>query len=145
MVDARVPLPFRLALATGISFFPEREAVALGGRFGFGLTTALLGLCAEPFAPALFGLEACAQAELGAVHAVVYRLEPTGPGDRFFGAAAATLRLLLRPGAGLRISLGIGALAPFAAYRFSVRGKTQPAFAQAAVAGSASLGVGVGF
>jgi hypothetical protein len=144
-LDARVPLVWRLALATGIAFFPERELTTLGGRFGFGLTTTALGLCVDAFPPATLGLDLCAQAELGSIHAVVYQLQPTGPGDRLWGAAAASGNFYLRPWRNMRISLGFGASLPIAAYRFSVRGRTQPAFAQAALAGSALVGIGVGF
>lgn len=140
---ARVPLAAWLAAAVGFEFFPEREVTAAGGRFGFGLTAGSLGLCVEPLAPASFGLELCGQAELGAVHAVVYRLEPTVPGDRLFGAAGLSARIFVRPQRNLRISLGLGGCSPFAAYRFSVRGQSGTVFAQSQLAGGALMSVGV--
>lgn len=135
----------RLSAIVAVDYWPEQETAGGGGHFAFGLTAASLGLCTNLVRLRLAGLALCGGGMLGSVHAVVLDLEPTGPGDRLWGAVRAGARLWIPEASVLRAAFGLEAIVPFTRHRFTVRDEPGDVFRQRAVALHASLGVGLRF
>jgi hypothetical protein len=60
-------------------------------RFGFGLLAASLGPCATLVRAPRTRLVLCTEAQLGAIQALVYDVDPLPPTDHFWFAARAGL------------------------------------------------------
>jgi len=132
----------RLRAALGMRYFPE---VTTGeGRFGFGMTVGTAGLVAAVRLTREFELSLLAELEAGALHAVVYELEPVEPGDRLWVAAAAGARFGFSGLSPLRVELGASLVVPFVRPVFEVRGTPEPVFQSAPVGGLFYLGLGFG-
>jgi hypothetical protein len=132
----------RLRASLGMRYLPETTTD--DGLYGFGLTTATLGaVIASPVASAL-ELSLLAEVEVGAIHAVVYELEPVDPGDRPWVAGAVGPRLGFAGPSPLRLEAGGALVVPFIRPSFEVRGVAEPAFQSAPVAVLGYLGVGLG-
>jgi hypothetical protein len=126
----------------GMTYLPESKTD--GGLYGFGLTAASVGAV---FAWSLgdgLELSALGELEVGAIHAVVYDLEPVDPGDQPWVAGAAGPRLVVSILSPLRLELGASVLVPFIRPSFEARGVSEPAFQSASVGGLGYVGVGLG-
>jgi hypothetical protein len=125
--------------SAGLLFLPEVRAA----DFAFGLTAGWLGVCARPWAQGRVATAICGKVLLGAIHAVVYAVEPDRPGDRIWSSASLSLGLRLRIVGPLVAELGAEALVPFTPYRFLVAGPNTLIFQEAPVAGFGFAGLGV--
>ncbi|MDI3285113.1 hypothetical protein [Polyangium sp. 15x6] len=121
------------------------EARTEGGQFGFGLSTLALGACVDVARTGAADLAACGSLWAGALHAVVYDLEPAEPGDWFWAAAAITPRLRVRLAPRLHAEMGVHVLVPITRRPFEVKGWTTPIFEQAPVTGLPFVGLGANF
>jgi hypothetical protein len=144
-LSADLPVHGPWGARAGLSYWPERTTETLGGRFGFGLTAGSLAACIHALPDGAVGASACAGGWLGSIHAVVYQLEPTAPGDRLWGGLSLAAELHARLGRSFRLSLGAQALAPATRHRFTVRARAGAVFRQSPVTGTALLGAGVSF
>ncbi len=72
-----------LRLTLGLSFLPE---VKQGDGFSFGLSAISAGFCGDALRSGPVSASLCGELIMGAMHAVVYRLEPLHPGDHAFAA-----------------------------------------------------------
>ncbi len=115
------PLPL-LRLGAGMSFFPESTTAS--GAYAFGLTTAWVAACLEPWRGARAAFGFCARVEAGALQAVVMRGIPRGAGQQVWGAGTVSARLRLHVAGPVAAELGLEATAPFARHRFNVDGNT---------------------
>lgn len=109
------PLPW-LRLGGGARFFPER-ATADGG-FAFGLTTAWVRACGEPWRGARAAMGFCLAAEVGALQAVVRQGLPSQAGQQAWGAATVSARLRVHLAGPVAAELDLGGLVPFVRHRF---------------------------
>ncbi len=140
-MSAEGPGDHAFQATAGMLYLPEVRTASRD--FAFGLTAGWLGMCAKPWAEGRVAIALCGKFLLGAIHSVVYTLEPTGPGDRVWTSASMSL------GAGIRIAgpvvaeLGGEGLVPFTRYQFQVTGQSGSVFPEASVAGFAFAGVGV--
>lgn len=114
-------------------------------RFGFGLAALSLGACFVPVRAPAVDLAACAAVWGGAIHAVVYDLQPAAPGDYGWAAASATPRLRVRLGGRLHAEVGAHLIVPINRRSFAVRGWADPVFQQAPVTVLTFAGLGVHF
>jgi hypothetical protein len=132
----------RARVTLGMLYLPE--SATDDGVAGFGLTAgAIGGALAWPVARGV-ELSALAELELGAVHAVVYELEPVRPGDRPWVALGAGPRLLIAVFPPLRLELGASLVVPFIRPSFEARGVSEPVFQSSPLAGLGFIGVGLG-
>jgi hypothetical protein len=134
----------RSAQLTGeVLWMPEVRAA--DARFAFGLTALALGACVDVVRREQADLAACGSLWGGALHAVVYSLKPTEPGDRAWAGAAASPRLRIRVASGLYIEAGMHVLVPIIRQPFTVTGWKDPVFQQAPVTLLPFAGLGATF
>jgi hypothetical protein len=127
--------------SAGVVYWPE---VRTSSRdFAFGLTAGWLGACARPRQASRASVSLCAKAYVGAIHSVVYALEPTEPGDRIWTGAAVSLAARLRLVGPVVAELGGEMLVPITRQRFKVQGESALVFQEWAVTGFGFVGVGV--
>jgi hypothetical protein len=127
--------------SVGVLYLPEVRTAARD--FGFGLTTAWLGGCAQAWGERSIALAACAKVLAGGIHAVVYTLEPTTPGDRPWVAASLEARIRGRIIGPCVAELGGEAFFPITRQRFRVSGQSDPVFQEATVGVAGLAGIGV--
>lgn len=140
-MSARVRVAPRLSASMSIWWVPESSR----GEFAFGLTSVVLGACADLWRNDGAALHACVDALGGAVHASVRGMQSTEPGDRpWFGLSPAA-RFVQRVVGPFTLEVGLGAVVPFTRYRFTVEGRGDPAFVQFPVALVGSLAIGTRF
>jgi hypothetical protein len=140
-VAADLPAYRALHGTAGAVFLPEVRTRT--GDFGFGLTAASAGACAVPWQGSRAALSFCGDLLLGAIHAVVYDLVPTEPGDRFWAGLAATTKLRVRLVGPLAAELGAELVVPLARQPFLVVRETGTVFQESAVAAMGFVGAGV--
>jgi len=133
----------RLRLMLTGALLPETRTD--DGRFGFGLGAGGAGACADVVMTPLVELAPCLALLAGEIHAVVYTLEPTHPGGRFWAGAAALGRVRFHLLPHVFVELSAGAWAPFVRYRFEVSGRSEQVFQEPALAPVVDLGVGTAF
>jgi hypothetical protein len=104
------------------------------GRFGFGLAAFGLGACYGFLERPRVDLAACASLWAGALHAVVYTLIPTEPGDRAWAAAELGPRLRVALGPYVQLEAGSHVFVPLVRQPFTVTGERVPVFQEAPVA-----------
>lgn len=141
LVDGMISLIPLLRLHVGLGFLPEQRAGELGQVAGLGRTFGRVGLelvVLDDVVGVGVGLDAL----IGAVHAVVYTLEPLTPGAQPWGAASASVRLRWRFADPVGLELEAGALVPFVRTRFAVEGGG-PSYFEEPVAGWAALAIHV--
>jgi hypothetical protein len=143
-LGAELPMHSRLSASTELRYWPEQATRALDSRFAFGLTALALGLCLETLRGRALGLALCAAGQLGAIHAVVFDLPPTEPGQRFWAAASAKAQLYLPLGP-TRISIALLGAAPITRHHFRAIGQDETIFRQSAVVAAGELGLGMRF
>jgi hypothetical protein len=120
---------------------PEVRTAA--GDFGFGLTAAWLGACAQAWGERAVALSACGKLFAGGIHAVVYALEPTQPGDRLWAAASVSAQIRVRVVGPLVAELGAEGLVPITRQPFLVHGQSGTVFQESVVGAAGFAGVGV--
>lgn len=135
-------LPRWQVLLSG-TFVPERTTS--DGRFAFGLAFAGVGGCFSALEGTVARLAPCVAVHGGAIHALVYTLEPTPPGGRFWAGGSAIVRAQLRVLRPLLVELGAGVMMPVTRARFAVTGHPETVFQEPIVAPIADLSVGLTF
>jgi hypothetical protein len=140
-VAGRLPVWGALQVAAGAILLPEvRTAEA---DLGFGLTAVWAGACADAWSGRWGAASLCAAAMLGAIHAVVYVLEPTTPGQQLWGGASVTPAIRVRIAGPLVAEAGGELVVPATRQQFTVGGRTGAAFQEPPVAGVGFLGLGL--
>ncbi len=132
-------LSARWGLSVGVSYFPEVRTSDAG--FAFGLSAALLGLCVEAVQARAARLALCGEAQLGAMHAVVYSVRALPPGDHLWAGARVGPRLGLSLGRALWLEAGGMALVPLLRHEFALKNQQDPVFQSSPVAFTATLGL----
>ena len=84
----------------------------------------------------------CGDVAAGVIHAVVFDLEPTRPGDRPWMGVSTTAKASLRLFGPVTAEMGGGAIAPVLRQRFLVEGRTAAVFEEATLGGIGLLGLG---
>jgi hypothetical protein len=80
---------------------------------------------------------------LGAIHAVVYVLEPTTPGQQLWGGLEVTPGIRVRLAGPVVAEAGAELVVPVTRQQFTVGGRPGVAFQETPVAGVAFLGFGL--
>jgi hypothetical protein len=118
------------------------EVRASDARFAFGLSAFALGACVDVLRQSWADLAACGSLWAGTLHAVVYALAPTEPGERAWAAAALSPRFRIRLPAHLHAEVGTHVLVPLVRRPFTVTGIADPVFQQAPVTALPFAGFG---
>jgi hypothetical protein len=143
-VAAGVDLRPRFEIHAGTWWLPEQRTD--DGQFGFGLTGLSAGACYHALdGRGPFRVSGCADAIAGAIHAVVYELTPSHPGDRLWVALEPGVRVQIALVKPLSVELGAAMLVPLGRYTFTVGGRDASAFESATVGGIGHVGVGASF
>ena len=119
------------------------------GSYAFGLSAGSAGACfGVGFGGRESGAEgdrlwiaACGRALVGGMHAVVYRLEPTEPGQRLWAAATFGASAELRLAGPFGLEASAFALTSLVRPRFFVSGTNETVFTVPAAGGGGSLGL----
>jgi hypothetical protein len=139
--SAEFPAARAFQATVGVIYLPETRTG--GDAFAFGFTAAWLGGCAQAWGERRVSLSVCGEVLLGAMHAVVFALEPTHPGDRFWSGASLAGQVRWRVVGPFVLELGVQGLLPFARPRYLVSGQPGTVFQEAAAGGAAFVGAGV--
>ncbi len=137
-----VPLTRFVHGTAGAEYLPERRTS--DGAFAFGMTAAWLGACVRPLDSSSASLSFCATGQAGGIHAVVFSLTPTRPGDQVWAGASVGGVLRVRLVGPLETEIGGEAVVPLTRYPFAVKGGST-VFQQDPVAGVAYAGAGMSF
>ena len=129
-----------LHATVGILFLPEVRPT--GSDFSWGLTTAWAGACADVWSGRWGAASLCATAMLGAIHAVVYVLEPSVPGQQLWAGVGLTPRIRVRLVGPVVWEAGGELIVPVTRQQFTVGGQSGVAFQEGAVAGAGFMGLG---
>jgi hypothetical protein len=142
-IAGHVALSERVQLAAEALWLPEARTA--DKHFGFGLTAFSLGACGVIASARAVELAACGLVWAGALHAVVYDLSPTGPGDYAWAGASAAPRLRIKLSPHVHWELGVHVVVPFVRRAFSVIGWKDPVFQEPPVTAIPFGGLGVHF
>jgi hypothetical protein len=124
----------------GALLLPEvRTALA---DLSFGLTAVWAGACVDGWGGRWGGTSLCATAMLGAIHAVVYVLEPTTPGQQLWAGVGVTPKIRVHLVGPLVWEAGGELIVPVTRQEFTVGGRPGVAFQESAVAGVGFMGLG---
>ncbi|MES1186584.1 MAG: hypothetical protein ABUL60_22415 [Myxococcales bacterium] len=129
----------RWGLSLGLSYLPEVRSS--DGGFAFGLSAGLLGVCVGAVQTPTARLVICGEAQLGAMHAVVYSVRPLPPGDHPWAGARVGPRLRLSLGGSLWLDAGVQALAPLLRHQFVLKDQQIPVFQSSPLTLAATLGL----
>jgi hypothetical protein len=129
-----------LYATVGAVYWPEARTPA--GDVAFGLTAGWAGGCWRSDG-ARAGLSLCAKLMAGAIHSVVFTLEPAEPGDRLWAGGALSSQARVRVFGRVVAELGIEGIAPMTRAPFLVRGRSAPVFQEGPIAGVAFAGLGL--
>jgi hypothetical protein len=129
-----------LKLTLGLSFLPETKK---GDGFSFGLSAISAGFCGDVLRSGPVSASLCSELIAGAMHAVVYQLEPLHPGDHAFAALGIGPKIGLHTFSPFFIEGGVTAAINFVRPRFAVLGDSSPVFESSLVGGLGFIGVGV--
>jgi hypothetical protein len=140
-VAGKLPVSGIVQVAAGAILLPEVRTAA--SDLGFGLTALWAGACADVWSGPWGAASLCAAAMLGAIHAVVYVLEPTTPGQQLWGAASVTPGIRVRIAGPLIMEVGGELIVPATRQQFTVGGRPGVAFQEPPVAGLGFLGLGL--
>jgi hypothetical protein len=140
-VAAKLPVWGALQVVAGAILLPEVRTAT--SDLGFGLTAAWAGACADAWSGRWGAASLCAAAMLGAIHAVVYVLEPTTPGQQLWGGASVTPAIRVRIAGPLVLEAGGELVVPATRQQFTVGGRPGVAFQESPVAGVGFLGLGL--
>jgi hypothetical protein len=126
----------------GVLYFPEVRTSA-PADFAFGVTAGWLGGCGQPWRAERVALFLCAKLFIGAIHSVVYTLNPTQPGDRLWSGASVSSTAKFRIAGPFLAEIGAEVLVPLTRQPFMVRGESKPIFEEGSVDPVGFAGVGV--
>jgi hypothetical protein len=143
MLAAEVRVFPRVQISGEALWMPERPTT--DGRFGFGLTAFGLGVCYGFLERPRVDLAACSSLWAGALHAVVYTLIPTQPGDRAWAAAELSPRLRVALGPYVQLEAGSHVFVPLVRQPFTVTSERLPVFQETPVAFLPYAAVGARF
>jgi hypothetical protein len=129
----------KLEAWAGVTWAPEVRTS--DDKYGFGLTTGWLGLCFSIVRFSRGSLLTCGAVAGGAIHAVVYRLEPVEPGQQPWVAGLLSERLRVAVLPPLVAEVGVNLLAPWTRYQFVT--DNRPVFTQPPAAMTVLVGLGV--
>jgi hypothetical protein len=139
-LSAEMAIARPLYASVGAAYWPEVRTPA--GDVAFGITAGWAGGCVRADG-ARTGASLCGKLLLGAIHSVVFTLEPTEPGDRLWAGAALSAQARLRLLGRLIAELGVEGIVPVTRDPFLVQGRSAPVFQQAPIAGVAFAGLGL--
>jgi len=139
-LSAEIAVARSVDATAGALYLPEARTSV--GDFAFGLTAGWGGACVRT-ARARASVSLCGKVLVGAIHSVVFTLEPAAPGDRWWAAGALSAQARLRIAGPVLAELGLEGIAPMTRDRFVVGGRVDPVFRQGPVAGMAFVGLGV--
>jgi hypothetical protein len=139
--SAEVRLYRWLRAAGGVLYLPEQPTADHG--FAFGLTAARLGACAQAMETSRVDLSVCADVLAGAIHSVVFALEPVHPGDRAWAGGALGGVLHVHLAGPVEGQIGADLVVPFTRNAFAVQGQAAPVFQEAPVTAVFFAGVGL--
>lgn len=128
---AELELSRLVGITAAVGFLPSVKTA--NERFGFGLLAASLGPCVTLARAPRTRLALCTEAQLGAIQAVVYDVEPLPPTEHFWFAVRSGLRLGQRLVGPLGIELGAQALVPVIRHDFALTGVAKPVYQARAV------------
>ncbi len=131
----------RLTLA--LLYLPESKR----NGFAYGLAAVSSGLCVDVARSRLLATGLCGEFALGAIHAVVYRLEPLHPGDRLTAAVGFGPKIGWHAWAPLFFEVGVSTWVGLVQPKFSILGAdsthSTTEFQSRLVSGTGFVGVGV--
>ncbi len=131
----------RFRWSAGVFVLPETRVE--DGTFAFGLSAASLAGCVLPLTYSHFEAALCGGAKAGVIHAVVYTLQPTTPGDRLWVAADVSLELRF-PVESWVFEVTADAIAPITRYRFQIESRPADEWVFREALPSALFGIGIG-
>jgi hypothetical protein len=140
-VAGKLSVSGALHAAVGALFLPEVRTAA--ADLSFGLTAAWAGACADAWSGPWGAVSLCATAMLGAIHAVVYVLEPTTPGEQLWAGVGVTPGIRVRIAGPVIGEAGGELVVPATRQQFTVGGRPGVAFQEPPVAGVGFLGIGL--
>ncbi len=126
-------------------FVPEVSASTARSSYAVGLSAAWVAAGIDLLRTKDLSLAAFAGVYAGALHTVVLRGNPGGPGDQAWAAALLGLRLRARITGPLMAEVGAEGLAPLVRHRFFDGNSGETVFQQSPVAVTAFAGVGLLF
>lgn len=126
-------------------FVPEVSASTARSSYAVGLTSAWVAAGIDVLRTRDLSLAAFAGVYAGALHTVVLRGNPGGPGDQGWAAALLGVRFRARIAGPLMAEVGVEGVAPLVRHRFFDGSNGETVFQQAPVAVTASAGVGLLF
>jgi hypothetical protein len=136
---AELELSRVVGVTAAVGFLPTMKTA--NKHFGFGLLEASLGPCFTLARAPRTRLALCAEAQLGAIQAAAYHVEPLPSTDHFWFAVRAGLRLRQPLFGPVGLELGAQALVPVIRHDFALTGVTEPVYQARALGfwGSAGL------
>jgi hypothetical protein len=140
-LSAQGPVDRTFQGTAGVLYLPEVRTPS--GGFAFGLTAGWLGVCAQPWTQGRIALAICGTILFGALHSVVFALDPIQPGDTLWSSASLSIGARVRIAGPLIAEVGAEALFPFTREQFLVKGAGTPAFQEGSVGGFGFGGLGV--
>ncbi len=135
-LEGRLRAGSRVTLSLGGLVQPEIR----DGDYAFGLSAGSAGACLGTSLGPRVQVEGCGRALVGGMHAVVYRLEPTEPGQRVWVAATLGASIALRVVGPFGVEASGFGLASLVRPRFYVSGTDATVFQVPAGGYGASLG-----
>jgi hypothetical protein len=140
-LGGELPLVSALRLSLSMSYFPEVQSA--DGRFGFGVSAGGFGLCYAVLERSRAAAALCGEVQAGAIHVVVFDLEPVKPGERLWVSTRFGPRLAVSVAGPLELELGAYAVFPLIRHQFAIEGVSEPFFQSSAVSLLASAGLAV--
>jgi hypothetical protein len=134
-----------LTVSIGLTWLPSSSTS--DGRFSFGLATASAGACYGAPVGGGLRLDACGEAQAGAIYSAVRdgrTLAPLDVGDHPWLAIAAGPRLSSDGRSPFQVEGGVLIIVPIIRESFGIQGDPGPVFEPSAVGGLAYVGLGFG-
>lgn len=142
-VDGAIALDPLVQLEVGLTYWPEQRGGLFGSRVGVGLTTGRLGVSVPYFREGGLTLEVAGAVHVGAMHTVIFSIEPAQPGDQLFLAADVRARARWAFAAPLALVVDVAAVIPIVRNVLRVDGG--PSFSPEPVAGNLLVGLAAEF
>jgi hypothetical protein len=136
-VEGQLKLGSHASLAVGGQVQPEIR----DGDYAFGLSAGTVGGCAGALLGQRIRVEGCGRVLMGGIHAVVYRLEPTEPGQRIWVAAGLGTNVHVQVIGPFGIEGSVFGLGSLVRPRFFVSGTNATVFEVPALGVGATLGL----
>lgn len=142
-LDASIALDPLVQLEVGLTYWPEQRGGLFGSRVGVGLTSGRLGISVPYFSEGGLTLEVAGSVQVGAMHTVIFSIEPAQPGDQLFFAADVRARARWAFAAPLALVVDVVAIIPIVRNVLRVDGG--PSFWPEPVAGNLLVGLAAEF